>query len=172
MELYNYHTTALEDWVTHFYKRLKIIHPRQIKIETIARHYEIFINRKPLPSYHLVNGRFKGIFLDTRVPADIQKEMFFHELCHILRHAGIQGMMPEAFRELQERDARHFTRYAAIPQHMLHFIELDLDDPEIIEHMSDMFQVTPELCEERLLQIKNRIVNKRFVAEPYHTYEL
>ncbi|MFB5166148.1 MULTISPECIES: hypothetical protein [Parageobacillus] len=30
--------------------------------------------------------------------------------------------MPEAFRELQERDANHFTKYAAIPFHMLRFI--------------------------------------------------
>ncbi|BDG47749.1 hypothetical protein PspKH34_23100 [Parageobacillus sp. KH3-4] len=68
-------------------------------------------------------------------------------------------MMPEAFRELQERDANHFTKYAAIPFHMLRFI--DWREPYIVEHMSNMFKVTPELCEERLTQIRNRILVKQ-----------
>ncbi len=62
--------------------------------------------------------------------------------------------MPEAFRELQERDARLFTKYAAIPYHMLKFI--DWNDRYIVEQMANMFKVTPELCEERLTQVKNR----------------
>lgn len=162
-----YPTTALEDWVTNFYIRWKIFKPEQLKEEVIARKYEIFIHRKPRPSNYEIVGRYQGITVDSRETKTIQKEMFFHELCHILRHAGVQSMMPEAFRQLQEWDARNFVRYAAIPHHMLKFI--DMNDPYVIDQMVRLFKVTPELCEERLEQIKDRCWNK--IAETHHTYE-
>jgi hypothetical protein len=155
--LKNYYTTALEDWVTQFYMRLRILQPRQIKIEYIARVYEIFIHRKPIPAFYEVVGRYRGITIDSREDLTVQQELFFHELSHILRHSGIQTMMPAAFRELQERDARHFTLYAAIPHHMLRFI--DLEDPYVIDQMTSLFKITPELCKERLEQINNRCLN-------------
>lgn len=71
-----------------------------------------------------------------------------------MRHSGIQSMMPEAFRELQEFDARNFVRYAAIPYHMLQYINFEA--PFVVKHMVDVFKVTPELCIERLLQLKTR----------------
>ena len=152
--LKSYYTTALEDWVTKLYLRLKIYRPEDIKIEYIARINDIFIHRKPLNSFFEVFGRYKGIVIDNRESKEKQREIFFHEWCHILRHSGIQTMLPDAFRELQERDARHFTRYAAIPYHMLKFI--DFNDEYVIEQMVSLFKVTPELCQERLEQIKNR----------------
>jgi Zn-dependent peptidase ImmA (M78 family) len=159
MDLQYYYTTALEDWVTKFYIRLNIFHPYQIDPVFIARKMNIFLREKPFPSTHQVVGRFRCIVVDSRLPDQEKRESFFHELCHILRHVGVQSMMPEAFRELQERDANHFTKYAAIPFHMLRFI--DWDEPYIIEHMSNMFKVTPKLCEERLIQIRNRALIKQ-----------
>ncbi|MBT2735184.1 ImmA/IrrE family metallo-endopeptidase [Bacillus sp. ISL-7] len=166
--LKNYYTTALEDWVTNFYTRLRILHPRQIKIENIAKVNEIFIHKKPMPSYYEVMGRYRGITIDSRVSFTVQREMFFHELCHIMRHTGRQSMMLAALRELQERDARHFTRYAAIPHHMLKFV--DFEDPYVIDQMASLFKVTPKLCEERLEQIHNRCF--KYIAESRHKYEV
>jgi len=154
MYLKYYYTTALEDWVSNLYIRLKILKPEDIKIEYIARVYNIFIHRKPIPSFYQVIGRYKGITIDVRESLDKQREMFFHELCHILRHVGVQSMMPSAFRELQERDSRHFTKYAIIPYHMLKFI--NFEDEYVIEQMASLFKASPELCEERLMQIQNR----------------
>ena len=106
------------------------------------------------------NGRFQSITVDQRLPLEVQREQFYHELCHILRHCGWQiDIMPSAFRQLQEWDARHFTRYAAIPFHMLELI--NFDDPNLLENMTTLFKVTPELCVERLLQIKKRELCKQ-----------
>lgn len=156
MELRHYYTTALEDWVTNFYTRLNIFYPYQIDPSFIARKMNIFLREKPLPSTHQVVGRFRCIVVDSRLSKEERREAFFHELCHILRHVGVQSMMAEAFRELQERDARLFTKYAAIPYHMLQFI--NWNDLYIVEQMASMFKVTSSLCTERLEQIKSRVL--------------
>jgi Zn-dependent peptidase ImmA (M78 family) len=161
MDLQYYYTTALEDWVTKFYTRLNIFHPYQIDPVFIARKMNIFLREKPFPSTHQVVGRFRCIVVDSRLPDQEKRESFFHELCHILRHVGVQSMMPEAFRELQERDANHFTKYAAIPFHMLKFI--DWNDLYIVEQMTSMFKVTPALCAERLEQIKSRVLFMKYL---------
>ena len=154
-----YYTTTLEDWVTNLYRRLRIFYPSQIDPSYIARRMDIFLQEKPFPSSCQVIGRFRCIIVDSRLTIEEKREAFFHELCHVLRHAGLQSMMPAAFRELQERDANHFTKYAAIPFHMLKFI--DWNEPYIIDQMVNMFKVTPELCKSRLSQIQNRILIKQ-----------
>ncbi|MGQ4668596.1 ImmA/IrrE family metallo-endopeptidase [Metabacillus halosaccharovorans] len=159
----NHMTTALEDWVTSFYLRIGIKNPQDISESYIARRCEIYIKKDKIPSRYDVVGRFRSITIDIRKDKLMQREIFFHELCHILRHSGKQGMMPEAFRELQEWDARNFVKYAAIPTHMLKFI--DLNDPLVVDQMVHLFKVTPELCTERLLQIQKR-KNKDFLSVP------
>lgn len=149
-----YMTTALEDWVTSFYLRIGIKNPLDISESYIAKRCEIFIKKDKIPSRYDVVGRFRSITIDSRKDKLIQREIFFHELCHILRHSGRQGIMPEAFRELQEWDARNFVKYAAIPTHMLKFI--DFNDSLVIDQMVHLFKVTPELCTERLMQIQKR----------------
>ncbi|MFP7469972.1 ImmA/IrrE family metallo-endopeptidase [Niallia taxi] len=157
MSTYNtyYQTTALEDWVTNFYLKLNIHSPQDINEDYIAREQRIFLHRKRIAPFFQIVGRYRGITIDLRETKNKQREVFFHELCHILRHSGNQGMMNKAFRELQEWDTKNFTKYAAIPHHMISYIPLY--DENVIEQMANMFKVTPELCEERLNQIKKGI---------------
>ncbi|WGV57973.1 ImmA/IrrE family metallo-endopeptidase [Brevibacillus brevis] len=89
-------------------------------------------------------GRFKSKTIDNRLPTLMQREPFYHELYHILRHAGQQIMMPASFRELQESEARNFTMYAAMPLHMLK--NYVYTQPEIVVELSEQFRVTLELC--------------------------
>ncbi|WP_375154929.1 hypothetical protein [Brevibacillus sp. MS2.2] len=67
-------------------------------------------------------------------------------------------MMPAAFRELQEWEARNFTRYAALPLHMLQSYEFKL--PEIVEVLSEKFNVSSDLCNERIEKIRNKLYTK------------
>lgn len=153
-----YSPTSLETWISHFYKQLGINAPEELDEQSIARSLNIHLLYKEIPSMAYEFGRFKSITIDKRLPLLVQREHFYHELCHILRHAGRQIMMPTAFRELQEWDARNFTKYAALPLHMLKF--LDLEQPGIVEILSDRFKVTPTLCYERLMKIRNKLYYK------------
>jgi IrrE N-terminal-like domain len=154
----SYFPTPLELWVSDKYKRMKILKPEDLCEDKIAWIYNIFYFKEPVPSNSFENGKFKSITIDSRIVPPLQREQFYHEWCHILRHVGNQNMMPAAFRELQEYDARNFTRYAAIPFHMLD--KYDLRDPFIIEHWQEDFKVTEELCAERLEKLKSKLYFK------------
>ncbi|WP_179134077.1 ImmA/IrrE family metallo-endopeptidase [Halobacillus massiliensis] len=151
-----YTKTALEDWVSSWYKLHNFWLPNDLIPKEIAMKCNIFVHYKPLDSYYIRFGRYREIVLNSKLGSHQQREEFFHELCHAIRHVGKQSMMPEAFRELQERDAKHFTLYAALPYHMIK--RYDIEDPDIIERWSHDFKVSEELCEERLYQIKRRYI--------------
>jgi Zn-dependent peptidase ImmA (M78 family) len=158
----HYKTTELEDWVSNMYKKIGIFTPSLINEQKISSYFEIYLKKKPMHSSFHIFGRYRDIVIDEREPLEKHREIFFHELCHILRHAGIQSMMPTAFRELQEWDAQHFTQYAAIPHHMLKYIPFQEHD--VVNQMSLMFQVSPELCGMRLEQIKRRLQTARKIT--------
>jgi len=155
----SYSPSPLESWVTHFYKQLGIYSPEELDEHRIAKALDIYLFYKEVPSMAYELGRFKSITVDKRLPIKVQREHFFHELCHILRHAGRQIMMPEAFRELQEWDARNFTRYAALPLHLI--TKYDYKEPGFVDLLSEDFMVTPELCEDRILRIKSKLIENQ-----------
>jgi len=152
----SYSPTSLESWISHFYRNLGIKTPDELDEQRIARSLGIHLFYKEIPSMAYEFGRFKSITIDKRLPSLMQREHFYHELCHILRHSGRQLMIPAAFRELQEWDARNFTRYAALPFHMLS--NLEFDQPGIIEELSTQFGVTPVLCEDRLIRMREKVL--------------
>lgn len=163
-----YTTTAIEDWINSLYARLNIYTPSDINIKRLAYRFTIFLHYKSMPARYDVYGRYRGIVLDCRTSPEEQREQFFHELCHILRHAGHQTMMPEAFRELQEWDAEKFVMYAALPYSML--INYDFNDEHLIQHLIDDFKITEELCIKRLKHIKRNTLNAALVAESKSMY--
>lgn len=169
MQHRNYTTTSLEDYIQTIYTKMQIKTARDINITRIARHHSIFIHYKQLPSRYDVFHRYRAINLDARISPDKQREDFFHELCHILRHVGRQSMMPEAFRELQEWDAKRFTMHAALPYFMLK--NYDLDNPTLIPDLASEFKVTEKLIKKKLNYIKrNTQPDLLLVAEPKELY--
>lgn len=149
---YIYKPFPLDSWVSKLYKRIGIYTPNEINEKAIARAFRIYLTYTEKRSYSAQNGNFKLINININLSKEKQREVFFHELCHILRHEGYQyKMMPTAFRELQEWDAAHFTRYAAVPFHMLGHV--NWSSPTLIEDMSKTFKVSEELCEYRVNHI-------------------
>jgi hypothetical protein len=151
-----YKMTHLEDWINYLYRVLGIYTPDEIRPIEICRPLHIHLAYKEIPSCSVEFGRFKCITLDKRKLYEYQREDFFHELCHLLRHSGDQTMMPKAFLELQESQAETFTTYAALPYFMVR--EYDLYDRNIVNNLADDFCVTEHLVIKRLTQIKNRLL--------------
>lgn len=68
-------------------------------------------------------------------------------------------MMPATFKELQERDANHFVKYAAISFHMLKYV--DFRGNNLVKEMSEVFKVSEELCHYRVDHIYRNATEKQ-----------
>src|SRR5690625_1109196 len=144
------------------YIRNKIMTPPDLKISRIARIFNVFVKQDSIPARFDIFGRYRGIVLDSRESIEVQREQFFHELCHILRHAGHQTMMPEAFRQLQEWDANHFTMYASLPYFMVR--EYDFNDPYLIHDLAEDFKVTEHLAKKRMEHIERNMLHHQLLV--------
>ncbi|MDY0396821.1 ImmA/IrrE family metallo-endopeptidase [Virgibacillus halophilus] len=163
-----YTATALEDWITTNYSHQHIKTPQDINLTRIARWHHIYIHYREMPARYDIFGRFKCIVVDKRVSLEEQREQFFHELCHILRHAGHQSMLPEAFRELQEWDANRFVMYAALPYSMV--TKYDFENPYLIQDLAYDFKVTEGLCKKRMEQIKRNLLSNQMIVAEQKSY--
>ncbi|WP_235850512.1 ImmA/IrrE family metallo-endopeptidase [Niallia circulans] len=134
------------------YKNMNIYKPEDIDIRKIACYFRIHLKFSANRSYSFQNGNFMIININKSLNKMKQREVFFHELCHLLRHCGNQYKnMPKAFKDLQEWDAEHFTRYAAIPFHMLKY--LDWNSATLINDISKIFKISEKICINRIKHI-------------------
>jgi Zn-dependent peptidase ImmA (M78 family) len=156
-----YKPTPLESWVSTLYIRKGVIFPGDLSRANIEKAFGFDYYIEYSPAHCVIEETPPYIILDERVPHLKQREQFFHELCHLLRHIPVPSL-PQSFRELQEREARNFVKYAAIPHHMLYLIDFyDINAPYI---MSDIFKVTVDLCKERLERIKNQQLAREMIG--------
>lgn len=158
---YTYKPFALDLWVSKFLKRIGVIDLEDLDEKKIAQALRIYLTYNENRCYSYEEGNFKLINLNKNLDKIVQRERFFHELCHLLRHSGCQINMPLSFRELQEWDAGHFTRYAAIPYHMLKHV--DFKSPTLINDMASIFKVSEELCKNRVDHIFRNLKKKQAI---------
>ncbi|MDU0329214.1 ImmA/IrrE family metallo-endopeptidase [Paenibacillus sp. 3LSP] len=119
-----YRETHLEQWMNTKYLNHGISSPADLDIDRIAEAFGIGLVYGNHPSFS--DNEENVIFLNKMMQADQSRVVFFHELCHVLRHAGDQRRMTELFMHAQETEAEQFVLYAAIPFYM--FAKLPVPD--------------------------------------------
>ncbi|MFB9277395.1 ImmA/IrrE family metallo-endopeptidase [Cohnella cellulosilytica] len=155
--MYNYYrTTPFEQWVEHLWIKSGIAEPSQLNVEEVASRLDVWVHFMNDSSRALDYMGLRSILVDRRLDKEAQWEDFLHELCHVLRHAGNQTVMPQLFCEGQEAEANRFVLYAAIPFYMLRQIKLPARIDEAVETIASHFGVTLELAGKRLEQLQRR----------------
>ena len=144
----NYKPFETELAISNYYKSIGILEPYQIDLQAISDGLSINLTYTTKKTFAFESGRFRMINVDASLPEHLKREHYFHELCHVLRHYGSQLFLASAFIQLQEYDAVRFTRYAAIPYHMIKLF--DLHDPFVIKRMAQAFCVSEQVVSDRL----------------------
>ncbi|WP_052088318.1 ImmA/IrrE family metallo-endopeptidase [Paenibacillus wynnii] len=162
MNFSQYFKTPLEQMIEEQYRANGILLPADLTIEKIATIFGVDV-------VYYDHGPFSDnedyvIFLNRNEEEISQRMIFFHELCHVVRHSGDQRWMPDMFREAQENEADRFTLYASIPFFMLENFRLPARLSEAISRAAHTFRTHPELTQQRLDQIRERIAGARFLA--------
>ncbi|MNI49958.1 hypothetical protein D3C73_1045970 [compost metagenome] len=156
----HYKTTHLEDFVEQLYINHKILTPADINVLTISGRMKITVKYADLKhmkgvSFH-TDSKHSIILLDKNRTVREQRIDFFHELGHLLRHAGNQLIMPELFIRHQEADTEKFLMYAIMPISMIKRLDLSPDRQQAIQQLAETFTVGTELASKRYDQILRR----------------
>lgn len=161
-----YETTPLEQFVEKTYEVHGIHTPQQLIIEEISRRLNIWVHYYRLRSRAIETtpGKY-SIFLDSRLTPEKQLVEFLHELCHLLRHAGNQMVLPKSFTKAQEIEADHFVLYAAMPISMISKLSLPDNQVDAIRFLASTFRVPLFLAKQRLEQIQRRIYQGKLLYE-------
>lgn len=149
-------TTPMEQWIENLWRRAGILSPAQLNVDEVANRLNVWVHYLNQSSKALEWMGMRSILLDRRLSRVEQWEDFLHELCHVLRHAGSQTLMPQAFLEHQEADANRFVLYAAVPSFMLQGVRLPERQSEAADWIASHFGVTHTLAYQRLEQIQRR----------------
>ncbi|WP_025027764.1 ImmA/IrrE family metallo-endopeptidase [Caldalkalibacillus mannanilyticus] len=155
--MFHYNTTLLEDYIQNLYQELGIHSPCQIDMYDIAEKLNIWIYFMDMGSKAIYRGEMKSMLIDQRLSPPEQWQDFGHELCHLIRQAGVQTYMPESILYFQETKADHFMYEFCVPSFML--IDCSLPDQRTaaLQYVAETFNVTKKFAELRLKQIEKRM---------------
>ncbi|MDR9857836.1 ImmA/IrrE family metallo-endopeptidase [Paenibacillus sp. VCA1] len=149
-----YAETILEEFISELYINNGIVEAKDLEIPIIADTFniEVFFDN----CISCSDNEKRVIFIDKRLKEHEQRTVFFHELCHVLRHSGDQRSLPQLFTQGQELEADHFMMYAAVPFFMVKKLPIPNRRGEAIKYISKKFHVSIEFAEKRLNQIQRR----------------
>ncbi|CQR58453.1 ImmA/IrrE family metallo-endopeptidase [Paenibacillus riograndensis] len=153
----HYKKTHLEHFVEQIYIDHHIQIPEDITIEKLSTELNIYVEYAPIRSRaYESNSGIRCILLDNRITPMKQRFEFLHELCHILRHAGNQMVLPSPFIKAQEEDAEKFLLYATMPFFMIQPGALSDEYDVAIHQLSSIFGVSKDMAKKRFDQILRR----------------
>ncbi|WP_433943411.1 ImmA/IrrE family metallo-endopeptidase [Paenibacillus sp. SN-8-1] len=153
----HYRMTRLEKFLEDTYSRIGIRKYHQITVSEISKKLKVWIHYLPAGS-RAVEAK-QGVYsmiLDCRISSIQQRLDFFHELCHLLQHAGNQTLLPELFTQAQEEEAERFVMYASMPFSIISQLTLPNKRDQAIEYISTIFDVPIDLARKRFEQIERR----------------
>lgn len=161
----HYTFTPLESWIEKLYNHLSISTPEQLNMIDIAAKLKIWLHFADVESVALDREGLYSLIIDRRLSKQQQWEDFGHELCHLLRHAGNQMMLPDLMVELQEAQANNFALHFCAPTFMLLKRPIPRLKREFIEDVCITFNVTYPFAKKRVEHFENQMTYFHFAEQ-------
>lgn len=157
--------TVLEQWTEDLYQRIGVRQPSDISIGYIAERLNIWVHYLDVRSkaVEAAAGMY-SMYIDNRLPPELQRLEFLHELCHLLRHAGKSTLMPAEFSQAQKDESERFILYASMPYSMISKGSLPELRDDAVAALAVTFQVPVPLAVQRIDQIQRRIFQGQLMA--------
>lgn len=160
----HYQETTLEKSISKHYRLHRFWSAEALlDIDRIAETFDVDLRYDTCKS--VSDNNEKIIILDKRLTGLQRRKIFFHELCHVLRHAGDQRKMPALFREGQEAEAENFVLYASMPFYMISKLKIPDRQDEGVQFLSSTFKVPLKLAKRKLEQIQRRELQGILILE-------
>jgi Zn-dependent peptidase ImmA (M78 family) len=157
IDLTVYEPNELEVKINYIYQSQGICSTSDLSIENVAAIFHVDLPYYTGPSFADWDDPDNPvIFIDSRLDIQKKREIFFHEVSHLLLHVGNQNELPGLFKELQENQAGYCQLYAAMPIYMFEEFQ-GLTHLSCIEAITNRFMLPSTFVRKRLEQINRRI---------------
>lgn len=133
-----------------------------VSLEIVAHAAGVMWRYAPAETSSSIEQR--RVILDTRLSCLVLREDFAHELAHILIHVGSQGLLPDLFIDLQERQAQNLALYLLVPSHQLHPYLKELcprTEQQAIGAVAQHFKVSVDFAKRRWRKLQARLDAER-----------
>ncbi|MBH5316717.1 ImmA/IrrE family metallo-endopeptidase [Paenibacillus sp. GSMTC-2017] len=157
-----YKPSDLEIWISTRYIEHGILTPSDLTIKAVSQAFNVEVRYYSGPCFaQWEENSYSFIFLKEDLGYEELRKEFFHELCHPLRHVGIQDSMPSTFQDLQEAQATQFQMVAAMPYFMLEKYEPTKYLHHYLTIISEAFRLPYTFVKQRIEQILRKIHSER-----------
>lgn len=152
-----YQPTETELWLSDLYQAFGIHYSHELDLDTVCMIWGIdivYYSGKPFTQWDEAGA---VVMLNELATPEENRSIFYHELCHIVKHVGSQDELPQMFVELQEMQAAKFQLVAAMPYYLLPEPAATVTWHEYAGLLASEFSVTCELAYRRAQQIESRL---------------
>lgn len=157
-----YSITRMDDYVDNLYQNIGVTSTDDLKMDIISERLGIGLHFFQHGCQTAVYRGMKFIFIDERLPKEIQWQRYTHELCHVLWHYGNQSnMVNTKFHTLmayQEVKAEYFSLTACMPAFLIRQLDLSKDPNLLQAEVQERFCVTPYYAEKRLMKLRDKLI--------------
>ncbi|PSL41751.1 uncharacterized protein DUF955 [Salsuginibacillus halophilus] len=153
--------THLETWLMKEYENRGIYDVEDLSISRLSEAFGIMVDSTDCKTKAVFDSEFAVIFINENETHVKQRQLFFHEFGHVLRHYGDQRYMNDSFINLQERQVYHFSLYAAMPENL--FIRC-----ATVDEAAKVFELPKGMVADRFDQIQR----KQLRGAQYNTLQI
>lgn len=143
----------LDRYISDLYISLGIKKVEDLSIENLSHKFKIKSRYYDLDSFILRDAEADYIVINSQNDKLNQRSDFFHELAHyILDHYSSSNELLVGY---FEGKAETLTEYLAIPLHLLKQSEVDVNDPNYVQKISEEFGTEFDFTFKRLNKLKD-----------------
>lgn len=145
--------STVEEYIYNFYQRIGVTDSSQLNINYLSDALNIAVYYLETKSKLIWDGKDVFVIIDSRLSKTLQLEAFYHELAHLLLNHDLCRTC-SLFNHFEQK-ADNLIQYLALPSYLIKQSEVDVNDPNYVQKISEEFGMEFEFTFQRLNKLKD-----------------
>lgn len=142
-----------EEYIYNFYQRIGVDDSSQLNIDYLSDALNIAVYYLETKSKLILDGSDVFVIIDSRLSKELQLEAFYHELAHLLLSHDLCETR-SLFNHFEHK-ADNLIQYLALPSYLIEQSEIDVNDPNYVQKISEEFGTEFDFTFKRLNKLRD-----------------
>ena len=142
-----------EEYIYNFYQRIGVDDSSQLNIDYLSDALNIAVYYLETKSKLILDGSDVFVIIDSRLSRELQLEAFYHELAHLLLNHDLCETR-SLFNHFEQK-ADNLIQYLALPSYLIKQSEIDVNDPNYVQKISEEFGMEFDFTFKRLNKLRD-----------------